>query len=65
MASAWFRKNVFQVWPGGFPRRTNVSEHFEEYDVVEGAEDARRALGELTGFDFIAATGPLTEEAWS
>ena len=43
--------------------KLSASEHFEEYDVVEAAEDARRALGMLTGVDFIAATGPLTETA--
>ena len=43
--------------------KLSASEHFEEYDVVEAAEDARRALGMLTGVDFIAAAGPLTETA--
>jgi hypothetical protein len=38
-----------------------VSEHFEEFDAIEGNEDARSALATLTGFDFIAATGPLVE----
>jgi len=43
----------------GIGAKLSVSEHFEDYDVVEAAEDARRALGMLAGFDFIAATGPL------
>ena len=37
--------------------KLSVSEHFEEFDVIEAAEDARRAIGALTGVDFIAATG--------
>jgi hypothetical protein len=46
----------------GIGVKLSVSEHFEGFDVVEAAEDARRALGMLTGEDFIAATGPLTAE---
>lgn len=42
--------------------KLSVSECFEDFDVVEAAEDARRAIGRMTGVDFIAATGPLTEE---
>jgi hypothetical protein len=47
----------------GIGVKLSVTEYFEEYDVVQPAEDARRALGKLTGYDFIAATGPLGEEA--
>jgi hypothetical protein len=42
-------------------RKLSVSEHFEEFDAIEGNEDVRSALATLTGFDFIAATGPLVE----
>ena len=45
----------------GIGVKLSVTEYFEDFDVVEAAEDARRALGQLTGYDFIAATGPLVE----
>jgi hypothetical protein len=46
----------------GIGVKLSVSEHFEDYDVVEAAEDARRALGQLTGYNFIAATGPVVRQ---
>ncbi len=48
----------------GIGVKLSVSECFEDYDVVLGAEDARREIGRLTGVDFIAATGPLNEQEW-
>jgi hypothetical protein len=41
--------------------KLSASECFDEYDVVQAAEDARRAIAALTGVDFIAAAGPLAE----
>jgi hypothetical protein len=46
----------------GIGVKLSVSEHFEDYDLVEAAEDAQRALSSLTGYDFIAATGPLNRD---
>ena len=46
----------------GIGVKLSVSEHFEDFDVVEAAEDARRAVAQLTGYNFIAATSRLGEE---
>jgi hypothetical protein len=46
----------------GIGVKLSVSEHFEDFDVIEGAEDARRALYKITGYDFVAATGPLNDD---
>jgi hypothetical protein len=46
----------------GIGVKLSVTECFEEYDVIQAAEDARRSLLALTGYDFIAATGPLGED---
>ena len=49
----------------GIGVKLSVSEFFEEYDAAQAAEDARRAIVQMTGFDFVAATGPLVEEVLS
>jgi hypothetical protein len=46
----------------GIGVKLSVSEHFEEFDVDEANEDARRSLATLTRVDFVAATGPLVKE---
>jgi hypothetical protein len=43
--------------------KLSVTEHFEEFDIVEGAKDARRALAALTGVDFLQTGSLLAEEA--
>jgi hypothetical protein len=46
----------------GIAVKLSVTEHFEEFDVIEANEDARRSLAALTGVDFIAETGPMVAE---
>ena len=46
----------------GIGVKLSVSECFEDFDVVQAAEDARREIGRLTGVGFIAATGPLKDQ---
>jgi valyl-tRNA synthetase len=46
----------------GIGVKLSVSELFEDEDAVKANENARRSLAALTGVDFIAATGSLTEE---
>lgn len=46
----------------GIGVKLSVSEHFEEFDIVEGADDARREIGRLIGYDFVAKTGSLVGE---